>query len=516
MGFKVATLWQAPEINPINGKARSIPILNPFNKYGRVFLFAWWGFMIAFWAWYAFPPLLPLTIKKDLHLSQIEISNSNIIALTATLLVRLVAGPACDHFGPKNTFAACLMLGAIPSVLAGTIHNATGLYIIRFFVGILGGSFVPCQVWSTGFFDKNVVGTSNALTAGWGNAGGGITYFVMPAIFDSLVQQQHLTPHVAWRVSFVVPFILITATAITMLIVCPDTPTGKWSERHMAVQQRLQAHGVRADLVDVPGSITDRNAERSLAGSGDEKRLEEEAGIAGAKHGSHEHEAQLGEQEMLNTAKGEVIVKPTFKEAMKVTFSLQTAVVALCYFCSFGAELAINSVLGSYYLKNFPKLLQTGTGRWAAMFGLLNIVFRPAGGLISDFIYRKTGSVWSKKIWLHSLAIICGAFQIAIGQVNSKSHSTMFGLVAGMAFFLEAGNGANFALVPHVHPFANGIISGVTGATGNLGGIVFAIIFRYNGSDYARVFWIIGVITIAINIAVCWIKPIPTGQIGGR
>jgi len=38
MGFKVATLWQAPEINPVNGKARSIPILNPINKYGRVFV----------------------------------------------------------------------------------------------------------------------------------------------------------------------------------------------------------------------------------------------------------------------------------------------------------------------------------------------------------------------------------------------------------------------------------------------------------------------------------------------
>jgi hypothetical protein len=38
MGFNVASLWQVPEINPVNGKARSIPILNPVNKYGRVFV----------------------------------------------------------------------------------------------------------------------------------------------------------------------------------------------------------------------------------------------------------------------------------------------------------------------------------------------------------------------------------------------------------------------------------------------------------------------------------------------
>jgi NNP family nitrate/nitrite transporter-like MFS transporter len=372
-------------------------------------------------------------------------------------------------------------------------------------------------VWSTGFFDKNVVGTSNALTAGWGNAGGGITYFVMPAIFDSLMKDQHLSLHVAWRVSFIVPFIIIVVTAIVMVLTCPDTPTGKWSERQLAVQHNLQAHGVRAEgIVDVPGGITDNKTTGSPERSGDEKRLDEEADLARAKHGSFDHEAPMGEKDMLDAARGEVIVKPSFKEAMSVIFSPQTAVVALCYFCSFGAELAINSILGAYYLKNFPKLGQTGTGRWAAMFGLLNVVCRPFGGIMSDFIYKKTGSVWSKKIWLHSLAIITGAFLIAIGVKDSHSHSTMFGLVAGMALFLEAGNGANFSLVPHVHPFANGIISGVTGATGNFGGIIFAIIFRYLGKDYGKAFWIIGVMTIGINLAVCWIKPIPKGQIGGR
>jgi hypothetical protein len=62
---------------------------------------AWFGFMIAFWSWYvrclttlmhasgddltdilfmyAFPPLLSDIIAKDLHLSQNEVANSNII-----------------------------------------------------------------------------------------------------------------------------------------------------------------------------------------------------------------------------------------------------------------------------------------------------------------------------------------------------------------------------------------------------------------------------------------------------
>lgn len=56
--FDVSLLWRAPEVNPVNRKARSIPGLNPINVYGRVFFFSWFGFMIAFWSWYAFPPLV--------------------------------------------------------------------------------------------------------------------------------------------------------------------------------------------------------------------------------------------------------------------------------------------------------------------------------------------------------------------------------------------------------------------------------------------------------------------------
>lgn len=118
---------------------------------------------------------------------------------------------------------------------------------------------------------------------------------------------------------------------------------------------------------------------------------------------------------------------------------------------------------------------------------------------------------------MHTYSIIMGVFLIAIGVTDSHHLYTLVLLIGiGAAFFLEGANGLNYSLVPHVHPYANGVVSGFTGACGNLGGIIFAIIFRYNGKDYAKSIWIIGTICIAINIAVCWIRPIPKGQIGGR
>ncbi|KAH9819845.1 nitrate transporter-like [Teratosphaeria destructans] len=512
MGFKPSTLWTAPEVNPINKKARSVPLLNPINVYGRVFFFSWFGFMIAFWSWYAFPPLLNDVIKKDLHLTKNQILNSNIIGLVATLLVRLAAGPACDRFGPRYTFAACLLVGAIPTFLAGTAYNVHELYALRFFIGILGGSFVPCQVWTTGFYDKNIVGTANSLTAGLGNAGGGITYFVMPAVYKSLVGEG-LTPHVAWRVAFIVPGILIVFSAVTLVLLCPDTPTGKWSERTQAAENNLRQHEAHGTVVDVPGSVTEKKSEfgneSPSALSDEEKKLGNTRGVFG------DHEHQMGEQQMLDTARGEVIQKPSFTEVIKVMASPQTLVCGAVYFCTFGTELSVNGILGNWYTLNLKLGLQE-SGNWAAMFGLMNVVCRPLGGLVGDLAYNRTGSVWSKKLLMHAYGLITGAFLVATGVTNSKHlHELVLLIGVGVAFFLEGCNGLVFSLVPHVHPYANGVVSGFTGAMGNLGGIIFAIIFRYVGA-YGKSTWIIGVIVMAIHLCVCWVPPIPKGQIGGR
>jgi NNP family nitrate/nitrite transporter-like MFS transporter len=61
-----------------------------------------------------------------------------------------------------------------------------------------------------------------------------------------------------------------------------------------------------------------------------------------------------------------------------------------------------------------------------------------------------------------------------------------------------------------------GILSGTVGAVGNFGGVIYAIIFRYHGTNYAQVFWIIGIMMIAMNLMFVWVKPLPSGQIGGR
>lgn len=387
---------------------------------------------------------------------------------------------------------------------------------------------MPCQVWSTGFFDKNIVGTANAFTGGWGNAGGGITYFIMPAVYDSFVAHGHSMDQ-AWRLTFIVPLVVLIATGLSLLLLTQDTPVGKWSERKRLVAENLRSHGVDENvIVPVPGAINEKaptipapssSFDKDRDSSKDDQdtaKLESGGATPNALAG---HEVPLSKEEMVRVAQGEVVVKPTPREALRVAVSPQSWTMFLCYACSFGSELSINSVLSSFYLLNFPGLGQTGATKWAAMFGFLNLVTRPLGGIIADALYNFSGhNLWLKKGWLHTCGLLTGILLIIIGKVDPRDLSTFNGLIALMAVFLEAGNGANFALVPHVHPHANGIVSGFTGGIGNLGGVIFAIIFRFmdNGTDYAKAFWVIGCIHLAINVLTCWIPPIPKGQIGGR
>ena len=376
--------------------------------------------------------------------------------MASSCIVRVAAGFACDKFGPRKTYITIMLAGSLPTALAGTVTNAAGLIVLRCFTGILGATFVPCEVWSTAFFDKSIVGTSNAFAAGWGNAGGGITYFVMPAIFDSLVENQGLDKDVAWRVTFIVPFILIIATTIMMIIFCPDTPLGSWSERHRAINRQLAARDMFVSTAR-PNKIRESRAE-----SEDKIELSQNAQI-GAKPisvGSESEDVEaddpvIAERDLMAAASWELVQRPTMAQSLRAVLSLHTFTVLATYFCSFGTELTLISFLGAYYYQHFD-LTQTSAGNWAAMFGLLNFVNRPIGGLISDAIYRPRASLWGRKAWLIFLGLFTGVFFCIIGALNPESKATLFGLMVGLAFFMEAANGANFALVPHVHPSSNG------------------------------------------------------------
>lgn len=481
-----------PVINPTNRKCCTVPIFSLNNQYSRNFHLSWLGFFVAFLSWFAFSPLIPDVIKTDLKLTSEEVGNSNIVSLCSTLIVRVISGPLVDRYGPRKVMASLLIIGAIPSGLAGTVPTANGLYIVRFFIGILGGTFVSCQAWNTVFFDKNVVGTANALGAGWGNSGGGFTFIIMIALFNQLLADG-MSPHIAWRAAFaIVPVPILLSVAAATLIFGTDHPAGKWNDRHGAVAT------VPAASDDDQTSIIDTKTTKSKSGEDIETGDEKDIKVTVTAIIVSELDTAVNEPLSLNMAN-------------TIIFSPLTWLPALAYMTTFGYELAIDANLATvlYTLLKSPTFGQTKAGYIAGIYGLLNMFSRPLGGYFGDLIYVKFG-VPGKKYLTIACGVAQGLLSLGLGfYIDNHSHPSLTVIIVIfviLAIFNEVANGVNFSLVPHCNPNSNGFMTGIVGAMGNLGGILFAIIFRFRPSPAGKAFWISGVIAVGVNLLLCIIR----------
>ncbi|GAA5897945.1 hypothetical protein JCM8208_003198 [Rhodotorula glutinis] len=499
--FRWASLWEPAQINPLNGKSYTLPMLRLADQYAINFHLAWLGFFVAFLSWFAFPPLIPEAIKKDLKLTSEQVGNSNVVALLATLVARFALGPLVDRFGPRYTMAAVLVAGAIPSGLAGAITNVNGLYAIRFFIGILGATFVPALAWSTAFFDKSIVGTANSFVGGWGNLGGGVTFVVQVAVYESLVKDRGLSSHSAWRAAFaVVPVPILLGTAAATLYFGTDHPAGKWSARHTLPATAIAARqGHLAQLDASERAVVERKMHEKVSG---------DARVQAVSDEDEEVRAEIP----LDVAVNEPL---TWKSLLTIISKPYTWLPALMYMTTFGMELAVDANIASVLVAN-NGLTQLKAGYYGSTFGFLNLVTRPAGGWFADRIYAYYG-IKAKKYLTAVLGFLMGAMSLALGLYTKACwdagdrpdlHVTM-GIISLLAIFCEVANGTCFSLVPHCNPFSNGFTTGLVGASGNLGGIFFALMFRFHVAHGYNIAWIAaGAFSMGINL-LCVFLPTP-------
>jgi NNP family nitrate/nitrite transporter-like MFS transporter len=208
----------------MNGRATRIDLFNLSTIQMRVFHLAWMGFFVCFFAWFAVAPLMPI-IRGDLHLSKDQVANINIAAVFATIFSRLLVGPLCDRFGARLTYTWLLALGSLPVFAIGLSHSYGSFLFLRLCIGAIGASFVITQYHTSTMFAANVVGTANAATAGWGNAGGGATQALMPVVLAAIVSIG-VEQTAGWRLAMIVPGILMLIMAALYYRYSKDTPQG--------------------------------------------------------------------------------------------------------------------------------------------------------------------------------------------------------------------------------------------------------------------------------------------------
>lgn len=213
-------------------KADSIKLFSISTAPMRAFHLTWAAFFVCFFAWFACAPLMPV-IKGEFGLNPAQIANINIAAVAITILVRLLVGPLCDHFGPRKTYTGLLLLGSIPVIGVAFAQSYESFLFFRLGIGAAGASFVITQYHTSVMFAPRVVGTANASAAGWGNAGGGAAQALMPLLMSAFVMMG-VSETLGWRAALIVPGVLMILMAGVYYRYTQDCPSGNYADLRAA------------------------------------------------------------------------------------------------------------------------------------------------------------------------------------------------------------------------------------------------------------------------------------------
>jgi NNP family nitrate/nitrite transporter-like MFS transporter len=147
--------------------------------------------------------------------------------------------------------------------------------------------------------------------------------------------------------------------------------------------------------------------------------------------------------------------------------------LALVYGACFGVELTIDNIAALYFTDRFG-LGVAAAGCAAGAFGMMNIVCRALGGVISDRCNRVWG-FQGRVGWLFVTLLSEGICLMLFSQAGILPLAIGLMLVTGL--FVKMSNGATYAIVPFINRPALGMVAGIVGAGGNIGAVLAGLLF---------------------------------------
>jgi NNP family nitrate/nitrite transporter-like MFS transporter len=172
--------------------------------------------------------------------------------------------------------------------------------------------------------------------------------------------------------------------------------------------------------------------------------------------------------------------------------------LSLAYAVCFGMEITFDNIAALHFVQEYH-LSQGSAGFWAGAFGLMNIFARAMGGVFADRVGMRYG-LKGKGLLLAAVLLLEGIGLMLFATAGSFGMAILFMIL--FALFLKMANGATYAITPFINKNNVGLVSGIVGAGGNVGGMLFGFLFKSNDITYAEAFHHIGLIVIAVSAIV--------------
>lgn len=452
----------------------------------------WVAFFISFMIWFNHAPLMAV-IRDVFNLSNQEVSVLLMLNVALTIPARIIVGMLVDSYGPRRLFSGLLMLAGLLCLFFAWAQTFQQLALARFLLGFVGAGFVIGIRMIGEWFPARQTGIAQGIYGGWGNFGSAASAMILPALALWLGGEN------GWRYALSSTAVIAIFYAVFYYLTVTDTPKGATYFKPKKVGgmevtskfdltlycfMSLPIYAALALLLWKlsPAGMNWVNPQLTLMGY---------TAIASIYFYQVFH--------IIKVNKG--IFTEDVPDMFRYQFK-QVAILDLGYMVTFGSELALVSMLPLFYIDYF-NLSPITAGLLAAIYPVMNLIARPAGGVFSDRVGRKK-----------SLCILFTGITVSFIILAQVQADWAIPLVVACTIlcglFSKAGSGAVYAMAPLIQRRMTGQIAGMVGAYGNVGGLVFLTVLSFVSPQ--TFFLVIGLTAAFVLVCTVFFLDEPSGQ----
>lgn len=458
----------------------------------RTLHLTWLAFFVSFMVWFAHAPLMPF-IRDALQLTDLQTKVLLILNVAMTIPARILVGMLVDRYGPRIMFSSILILGGLASMAFAMADNFQQLALLRFLSGFVGAGFVVGIRMISEWFPARQTGIAQGVYGGWGNFGSAGAAGLLPIIAASVGGPD------GWRYAISLTGLIAIAYGSLFYWRARNTPKGSTyfkPKKTGALEITSGFDLALYILMNIPMYLALGVLAWKLSPSG-MKMLGETTVYFIYALLTATYLFQVWKIWQVNA---HVLIDPV-PELQRYSFT-QVAILDLAYMVTFGTELAVVSMLALFYVDMFA-MDKVTAGLLAGSYALINLVARPAGGLLSD--------KFGRKVTLIIVFVGIALSFLVLSNVSKEWSLPMVVLAATFGgIFSKAGSGAVYAMVPLIQRRLTGQIAGMTGAYGNVGGVAFLTVLAMVSTQ--TFFLVISMTAISVLLFIAFFLREPKGH----